>query len=120
MGARTAAPVTTLLIAVAAGNTVGFYEYFACRAGWWKYMPARAMLGGFCALYIPVGEFLMFLAVQAGNPTFASLIDSMPSASDDTGHPALAHLLNQPIARLSALLNGLRATHIEFANAVVE
>src|SRR5947207_2234999 len=63
MGARTAAPVTTLLIAVAAGNTVGFYEYFACRAGWWKYMPARAMLGGFCALYIPVGEFLMFLAV---------------------------------------------------------
>ena len=63
MGARTAAIVTTLLIAVAAGNTVGFYEYFAYRAGWWKYLPARAMLGGFCALYIPFGEFLMFLAI---------------------------------------------------------
>jgi len=63
MGARTAAIVTTLVIAVAAGNTVGFYEYFAYRAGWWKYLPAHAMLGGFCALYIPVGEFLMFLAI---------------------------------------------------------
>jgi hypothetical protein len=63
MSARTAAIVTTLLIAVAAGNTVGFYEYFAYRAGWWKYLPAHAMLGGFCALYIPFGEFLMFLAI---------------------------------------------------------
>jgi len=63
MGTRTAAVVTTLVIAVSAGNTVGFYEYFAYRAGWWKYLPAHAMLGGFCALYIPVGEFLMFLAV---------------------------------------------------------
>jgi hypothetical protein len=62
-GGRSAAIVTTLIIAVAAGNTVGFYEYFAYRAGWWKYLPAHAMLGGFCALYIPLGEFLMFLAV---------------------------------------------------------
>jgi len=63
MGARAAAIVTTLIVAVSAGNTVGFYEYFAYRAGWWKYLPAHAMLGGFCALYIPVGEFLMFLAI---------------------------------------------------------
>jgi len=63
MGIRVAAIVTTLLVAIAAGNTVGFYEYFAYRAGWWKYLPAHAMLGDFCALYIPVGEFLMFLAI---------------------------------------------------------
>jgi len=63
LGDRTAAIMVTLVVAVAAGNTVGFYEYFAYRAGWWKYLPAHAMLGGFCALYIPLGEFLMFLVI---------------------------------------------------------
>ena len=43
--------------------TVGFYEYFAYGAGWWKYAPAHAMIGSFCALFIPVGESLMFLAI---------------------------------------------------------
>ena len=63
LGTRVAAVSTTLIVAVAAGTTVGFYEYFAYRAGWWKYLPARAMLGESCALYIPLGEFLMFLAI---------------------------------------------------------
>jgi len=63
MGARGAAALATLLCAAGAGTTVGFYEYFAYRAGWWKYEPAHAMLGDFCALYIPLGEFLMFLAI---------------------------------------------------------
>ena len=48
---------------VLAGVTVGFYEYFAYRADWWKYEPARVMVGEFCALYIPLGEFFMFLPV---------------------------------------------------------
>lgn len=62
MTARTAAAIASLVCGVAAGVTVGAYEYLAYRAGWWKYEPARAMIGEYCALYIPLGEFLMFLA----------------------------------------------------------
>jgi len=58
-----AAVVASLVIAASAGVTVGFYEYFAYRAGWWKYQPAHAMLGEFCALFIPLGEAFMFLAM---------------------------------------------------------
>lgn len=59
----TAVLTVSVAIGVLAGLTVGFYEYFAYRANWWKYEPARVMLGDFCALYIPVGEFFMFLPV---------------------------------------------------------
>jgi hypothetical protein len=63
MGTGGAAMVSTLLIGLGAGLTVGFYEYFAYRAGWWKYERAHAMIGDFCALYIPLGETLMFLPI---------------------------------------------------------
>jgi hypothetical protein len=59
--AAASAAAASLIAATMAGVTVGFYEYFAYRAQWWKYEPAHNMIGGFCALYIPVGEFLMFL-----------------------------------------------------------
>lgn len=58
-----AAVVASVAIGVLAGLTIGFYEYFAYRADWWKYEPARVMLGDFCAVYIPLGEFFMFLPV---------------------------------------------------------
>ena len=58
-----AAALASAATGVGAGITVGFYEYFAFRAGWWKYAPAHAMIGSFCALFIPVGEALMFLAI---------------------------------------------------------
>lgn len=58
-----AAVGASVAIGVGAGLTVGFYEYFAFRATWWRYEPAHAMLGQFCALYVPVGECLMFLFV---------------------------------------------------------
>jgi hypothetical protein len=63
MTARRAGLVASLMIALAASVTVGFYEYFAYRAGWWKYERANAMIGDFCALYIPLGEFFMFLVI---------------------------------------------------------
>jgi hypothetical protein len=63
MKASAAAIVASLVIGASAGVTVGFYEYFAYRAGWWKYQPAHAMLGEFCALFIPLGEAFMFLAI---------------------------------------------------------
>lgn len=63
MSRMVAAISVSVSIGVAAGLTVGFYEYFAYRANWWKYEPARVMVGDFRALYIPVGEFLMFLPV---------------------------------------------------------
>ena len=56
-----AAAVVSVGIGVLAGITVGFYEYFAYRANWWKYEPARVMIGEFCAVFIPLGEFFMFL-----------------------------------------------------------
>lgn len=57
----TAAMVASVSTSVMAGVTIGFYEYFAYRADWWKYEPARVMIGDFCAVYIPLGEFFMFL-----------------------------------------------------------
>jgi hypothetical protein len=63
MTPSTASLVASLVIAGAAGVIVGFYEYFAYRAGWWKYQPAHAMLGEFCALFVPLGEAFMFLAM---------------------------------------------------------
>ena len=61
LGLTAAAVVSTLLIGAGAGVTVGFYEYFAFKAGWWKYERAHAMIGDYCALYIPLGEVFMFL-----------------------------------------------------------
>jgi hypothetical protein len=61
LGTRAAAVVSAVVISVSAGIVVGFYEYFAYRAGWWKYERASVMIGDFCALYIPLGELLMFL-----------------------------------------------------------
>lgn len=55
--------LATLVISVSSGVTVGFYEYFAYKAGWWKYEPAHTMLGPYCALFIPLGEALMFLTI---------------------------------------------------------
>jgi len=63
MSDSSAAVVASIVIAIGAGVTIGFYEYFAYRAGWWKYAPAHAMIGSFCALFIPVGEAFMFLAI---------------------------------------------------------
>src|SRR5207249_6268330 len=56
LGRRGAAGVSAIAIGIGAAFTVGFYEYFAYRAGWWKYERANAMIGDFCALYIPLGE----------------------------------------------------------------
>ena len=54
--------IAALLGGMLAGSTIAIYEYFAFRAGWWYYRPAHTMLGKTCALYIPLGEFLMFAA----------------------------------------------------------
>lgn len=79
-----AAITVAVPIAVMAGVTVGFYEYFAYRANWWRYEPAHAMLGDFCALYIPVGEFFMFLPAI----------------------PIAAHALARPEPRTAAVIEG--------------
>ena len=63
IGSMSALITASLMNAIGAGVTVGFYEYFAYRAQWWKYERAHAMIGNFCALYIPLGEFLMFVPV---------------------------------------------------------
>ena len=62
-GQAKAGVLASLLCGVSAALTVGFYEYFAFRAGWWKYEPSRAMLGPYCSLYIPLGEALMFFTL---------------------------------------------------------
>jgi hypothetical protein len=60
-GRAAAAIIASVSTSVMAGVTIGFYEYFAYRADWWKYEPARVMIGEFCAVFIPLGEFFMFL-----------------------------------------------------------
>lgn len=89
IGVRVAAILVSIFIAIAAGLTVGFYEYFAYRAGWWKYAPAHAMIGSFCALFIPVGEALMFLAIP---PIAARMLsrDDRPIVSAVAGGAAFS------------------------------
>ena len=42
---RIAAIFSAVIVAIFAGIMIGFYEYFAFRAGWWKYGTANAMIG---------------------------------------------------------------------------
>ena len=81
---RIAAIVSAVIVAIFAGITIGFYEYFAFRAGWWKYGTANAMVGSFCALFILVGEAFMFLAIL---PIAARTLsrDDRPIASSVAG-----------------------------------
>ncbi|HZQ61714.1 MAG TPA: hypothetical protein VFC24_10220 [Casimicrobiaceae bacterium] len=84
MNDSSAAIIASIVVASGAGVTIGFYEYFAYRAGWWKYAPAHAMIGEFCALFIPVGEALMFLAIlPIASRAFAR--DDQPVRSAVTG-----------------------------------
>jgi len=89
LGDSTAAALASVLVAIGAGITIGFYEYFAYRAGWWRYAPAHAMIGSFCALFIPVGEALMFLGIL---PIAASAFarDDRPVASAVGGGAAFS------------------------------
>lgn len=86
---RSAAIVSSIVVAVLAGITIGFYEYFAYRAGWWKYAPANAMIGSFCALFIPLGEAFMFLTIL---PIASRVLsrDDRPITSAVTGGAAFA------------------------------
>jgi hypothetical protein len=98
-----------LLTGVAAGITVGFYEYFAFRADWWRYQPAHAMLGGFCAWYIPLGELFMFLpvipivrrALEPERPSLAATLESGASfaLSIASGYALAYLLLETPLFR---------------------
>jgi hypothetical protein len=81
LGLRAAAITASLTAASAAAVTVGFYEYFAYRASWWRYEPAYAMIGDFCALYIPLGEFFMFLLLLPIAATALSQPERALSAS---------------------------------------
>jgi hypothetical protein len=63
MNTNRAAVIASLLTGLAALVTVGTYEYLAYKANLWRYEKANVMLGDSYALYIPFGEFLMFLAI---------------------------------------------------------
>lgn len=63
MSMTRAAILSSLVIGISAGVMVGFYEYFADLAGWWKYETARVMIGSACAVFIPLGEAFMFFFI---------------------------------------------------------
>ena len=97
-----AAIAASVAIAIGAGVTVGFYEYFAYRAGWWKYAPAHVMIGSFCAAFIPLGEAFMFLAIipiamralsRQDRPVAAAIEGGVTFAAAIFGGYALAYLL---------------------------
>ena len=98
-----AAIIASLVAGLAAGVTVGFYEYFAHLAGWWRYEPARHMIGAYCALFIPVGEALMFLSIlPIAARTFAR--DDRPVASSLAGGALFAAAIFGGYAIAYALL----------------
>ena len=105
---RPAAVIASVAIGIGAGITVGFYEYFAYRAGWWKYAPAHAMIGRFCATFVPVGEAFMFLAILpvAGR---ALSRDDRPVASAIEGGVSFALAIAGGYALAYALLELGRA-----------
>lgn len=70
-GPAAAAIAASLVGGLVAGGSIGLYEYFAFRAGWWKYAPAHIMIGPYCAAFIPLGEALMFLGIL---PVFAAML----------------------------------------------
>jgi hypothetical protein len=37
-------------------------EFWAVKAGWWRYEPGTAILGNACALYVVIGMFFVFVA----------------------------------------------------------
>ena len=37
-------------------------EFWAVKAGWWRYEPGTAILGNACALYVVIGTFFIFVA----------------------------------------------------------
>jgi hypothetical protein len=102
LGTRGAALACTLGIGLGAGLMVGFYEYFAYRAGWWKYERAHVMIGDFCALYIPLGEVFMFLPIlpiaapavgEEDHPLAAALVGGLRFAIAIAAGYALAYAL---------------------------
>ena len=103
-----AAAIASLIVGLGAGITVGFYEYFAYRAGWWKYAPAHVMIGSFCAAFVPVGEALMFLAIL---PVTARALarDDRPFASAIEGGAAFAVAIGGGYALAYVLLEFGRA-----------
>lgn len=97
-----AARLASVATATLAAITVGLYEYFAYAANWWKYERANAMLGDYCALYIPVGEFFMFLLLlplaaraiaNERRPLGAAIEGGATFAGAIAGGYALAYLL---------------------------
>jgi hypothetical protein len=98
-----AATLASIVVGIGAGVTVGFYEYFAYRAGWWKYAPAHAMIGSFCATFVPLGEAFMFLGIL---PVAARALsrDDRPFASAIEGGAAFAAAIFGGYALAYALL----------------
>lgn len=71
---------------------------------------------------LPVADarLLMFLAVKAGNPALARIVDALPADADGTGDPALRYLLDPPLEWLPVLVTGLRANHFDqYADALL-
>jgi hypothetical protein len=103
MTVTAATAVASAVIGIGAGITVGFYEYFSYRAGWWKYAPAHAMIGRFCATFVPVGETFMFMAIL---PVAARTLsrDDRPVAGAIEGGTAFALAIGGGYALAYALL----------------
>lgn len=80
-----AAVIATVVAASSAAVTVGFYEFFAFRAGWWRYEPAHVMLGSACAAFVPLGEGLMFLALPWIAARSISEAETLPRAAAVSG-----------------------------------
>ena len=91
-GAPWGAWAASLVGGLTAGVFIGLYEYFAFRAGWWKYEPARVMIGPYCAAYIPLGECLMFL-VMLPLLTWLGQRDESPSRRAFSGGIAFAAII---------------------------
>ncbi len=100
--ARGAALLASGIVAISAGVTVGIYEVLAARAGWWRYAPAHAMIGPSCALFIPLGEVFMFLAIlpvaaraltHEDRPLSRTIVSGAIFAAAIFGGYALAYLL---------------------------
>ncbi|HLN31665.1 MAG TPA: hypothetical protein VK395_28245 [Gemmataceae bacterium] len=90
LGITGAAGLSSLVVGISGAVMVGFYEELAFRAYWWEYQKACVMVTQHCALYVPLGEALMFAAILPIGVRTLELDEDQPLAGTLLGGACFA------------------------------
>jgi len=99
--------VASLAGGIVASFSLGLYEYLAFRAGWWKYEPARVMIGSYGPAYVPLAEGMMFLAMLP-LLTWLGRAEASPGRRAIVGGVAFATIILASYGVAYVVVEGLR------------